>query len=84
MLDTLEAEAILILCKSEMCFLPSFFVTIVAVISSLLKYLSNLSSFDSIYSFMRFELENKKHEEFFVLYLDKRFRFVKKELILIK
>lgn len=34
-----------------------------------------------IYSFMRFELENKTHEEFFVLYLDKRLRVIKKELL---
>ena len=36
---------------------------------------------EDIYSFMRFELENKKHEEFFVLYLDKRLKLIKKELI---
>ena len=36
---------------------------------------------DTIYSLMRFELENKTHEEFFVLYLDKQLRLIKKELI---
>ena len=36
---------------------------------------------ESIYSFMRLELENKAHEEFFVLYLDKRLRLVKKVLL---
>lgn len=36
---------------------------------------------DSIYSFMRFELENKGHEEFFVLYLDKKLRLIKKMLL---
>ena len=35
----------------------------------------------TIYSLMRFELENKSHEEFFVLYLDKRLRLIKKEMI---
>ena len=37
----------------------------------------------TIYSFMRLELENKTHEEFFVLYLDKRLRLIKKELLAI-
>ena len=36
---------------------------------------------NTIYSFMRFDLENKAHEEFFVLYLDKRCRLIKKEMI---
>ena len=36
---------------------------------------------ETIYSLMRFELENKTHEEFFVLYLDKQLRLIKKELI---
>ncbi len=35
----------------------------------------------SIYSFMHLELENKNHEEFFVLYLDKRLRLIKKVLL---
>ena len=35
----------------------------------------------SIYSFMRYELESKAHEEFFVLYLDKRLRLIKKILL---
>jgi DNA repair protein RadC len=35
----------------------------------------------SIYSFMRYEVENKAHEEFFVLYLDKRLRLIKKILL---
>ena len=34
-----------------------------------------------IYSFMRYELESKAHEEFFVLYLDKRLRLIKKILL---
>ena len=34
-----------------------------------------------IYSFMRYELECKAHEEFFVLYLDKRLRLIKKILL---
>lgn len=33
---------------------------------------------DVIYSLMRFELENKTHEEFFVLFLDKALRLQKK------
>jgi DNA repair protein RadC len=37
----------------------------------------------AIYSFMRLEFENKTHEEFFVLYLDKRLRLIKKELLAI-
>lgn len=36
-----------------------------------------------IYSFMRLELENKTHEEFFVLYLDRRFNLIKKDLLTI-
>ena len=35
----------------------------------------------SIYSFMRYDLESKDHEEFFVLYLDKRLRLIKKILL---
>ena len=35
----------------------------------------------SIYSLMRFELEGKTHEEFFVLYLDKKLRLIKKMLL---
>lgn len=35
----------------------------------------------TIYSFMRYELENLAHEEFFVLYLDKRLRLIKKVLL---
>ena len=38
---------------------------------------------NTIYSFMRLEFENKTHEEFFVLYLDKRLRLIKKELLAI-
>jgi DNA repair protein RadC len=34
-----------------------------------------------IYSFMRYELESKAHEEFFVLYLDKKLRLIKKILL---
>ena len=37
----------------------------------------------SIYSFMRYELESKAHEEFFVLYLDKRLRLIKKILLVL-
>ena len=40
-----------------------------------------LLSPQQIYSLMRFELENKKYEEFFVLYLDKRYRLIKKMCI---
>ena len=36
---------------------------------------------NSIYSFMRLELENKTHEEFFVLYLDRRFNLIKKDIL---
>lgn len=36
---------------------------------------------EQIYSYMRFELENKTYEEFFVLYLDKRLRLLKKVLL---
>lgn len=36
-----------------------------------------------IYSFMRLDIENKTHEEFFVLYLDKRLHLIKKDLITI-
>lgn len=35
----------------------------------------------TIYSFMRYEVENLAHEEFFVLYLDKRLRLIKKLLL---
>ena len=35
----------------------------------------------SIYSFMRLEIENKTHEEFFVLFLDKRLNLIRKDLI---
>ena len=42
-----------------------------------------LNNPETIYSFMRLELENKTHEEFFVLYLDKRLRLLKKELLAI-
>ena len=38
---------------------------------------------ETIYSLMRLELENKTHEEFFVFYLDKGLRLIKKELIAI-
>ena len=36
---------------------------------------------NSIYSFMCLEIANKTHEEFFVLYLDKRLHLIKKDLI---
>lgn len=35
----------------------------------------------TIYSFMRYEVENLAHEEFFVLYLDKRLRLIKKMML---
>lgn len=40
-----------------------------------------LNSPEQIYSFMRLEIENKSYEEFFVLYLDKRLRLIKKVLL---
>lgn len=48
------------------------------------EYKDNKIKFDNpqtIYSFMRYEMENLAHEEFFVLYLDKRLRLIKKVLL---
>ena len=36
---------------------------------------------NTIHSLMRYELEGKSHEEFFVLYLDNNLRLIKKEMI---
>lgn len=36
---------------------------------------------NQIYSYMRYEIENISYEEFFVLYLDKRLRLIKKVLL---